>query len=58
MIQEILMWSSVSGAFGYTLYSFVKIVMNTFQEKKLGCSSGCSCGSKSDLLKNIKVNKL
>lgn len=59
MIQEILMWISVVGAFGYTAYSFVKAIWEAYQPNTTGCSSGCGgCGLKSDILKGIKYKQL
>jgi len=59
MIQDILMWISVGMAFGYTFYSFVKMIWNTFQERKNGCNGGCcSCAAKTDLLKNINFKTI
>ncbi len=56
MVQVILMWCCVIGAFGYALYSFAKIIMQTFQKRQPGCSGSgcCGCSAKRDLLKNIK----
>ena len=59
MGQDILMWLSVVSAFGYTFYSFGKMVWNSFQEQKIGCTSGCgSCSAKNDLLKQINFKRV
>lgn len=53
------MWISVGIAFGYTFYSFAKMIWNTFQERKIGCdSSCCSCCAKKDLLKHINFKTI
>ncbi|MCW3806601.1 FeoB-associated Cys-rich membrane protein [Plebeiibacterium marinum] len=59
MVQEILMWCSVSGAFGYAFYSLGKIIYNSFQEKKAICSHGCAmCNAKTELLNNINFKSM
>ncbi len=60
MIQEILVWVSVVGAFGYTAYSFGKTIWESYQPNATnGCGSSCGgCGSKSDLLKQVKKNQV
>ncbi len=55
MVQEILMWASVSGAFAYTAYGLVKSIWSAYQEKQPGCAGACSgCSAKNDLLKKVK----
>ncbi len=51
------MWISVIAAFGYTGYSFVKIILQTFQKRQKGCSSlgCCGCSAKKSLLKDLKL---
>jgi len=60
MVQEILMWISVFGAFSYTAFAFIRIIYKSFQEKENGCNSAgcCGCSAKTDLLKHIKTKKL
>lgn len=43
MVQNILTSIAILGAIGYTLYSFVKLIISA-KQKKAGCSgcSGCS----------------
>ncbi len=57
MIQEILMWITVIGAFCYTGVSFIKIMLQTFQKRKQGCSSMgcCGCSAKKSLLNQLKL---
>ncbi len=51
MIQEILTGIAVSAAFGYTFYSFWKIL---FSDNERACSGGCaSCSAKDLLIKDI-----
>ena len=58
MIQEILMWASIIGAFAYTTYSLGKTIWNAFQDKPTGCAGGCpGCSAKTDLLKQVRQNK-
>ncbi len=59
MIQEILMWLSVVGAFVYALFSLVKLIYDTSRNKGSGCSSGCGgCSAKRSLLKQIDHKSL
>ena len=59
MIQEILMWTSVVGAFGYAFYSLGKAIWSAYQENQPGCAGSCgSCSAKTDLLKLVKQNKM
>ncbi len=56
MIQDILTYTSVIAAFGYTLFSFGKTLYKT--TVKLSSASACSgtctsCNAKRDLLKSI-----
>ncbi|SMO44419.1 hypothetical protein SAMN06265379_101847 [Saccharicrinis carchari] len=60
MVQEILMWTCVVGAFGYTAYSFGKAIWEAYQPNVTnGCGSSCGgCGPKSDLMKQVKKNQI
>ncbi|MCW3788101.1 FeoB-associated Cys-rich membrane protein [Plebeiibacterium sediminum] len=59
MIQEILMWLSVVGAFVYALFSLGKLIYNTSNNKGSVCSSGCGgCSAKRSLLKQIDHKSL
>lgn len=54
MVQEIITYTIVSIAFIYAIRGVVRL----FQNSKTTCGSGaCSCGSKSDLIKEIKKGK-
>ena len=60
MIQEILVWMSVVGAFGYTAYSLGKTIWGAYQPN-ITNGGGSSCGGctvKSDLLKQVKKNQI
>jgi hypothetical protein len=59
MLQEILMWCSVGGAFGYTFYSLAKIIRNAYLGKGTACGGSCSgCSAKKDLMKQIEYKNL
>ncbi|WP_066628803.1 hypothetical protein [Labilibacter marinus] len=59
MVQEILMWISVVGAFSYTAYSFGKVIWSAYQENNAGCAGSCGgCSAKTDLLKQVNFKKL
>ena len=59
MIQEILTWSCVSGAFAYTLYGLGKTIKESYNKKSTGCTSSCGCCSvKKELLQNISAANL
>ncbi len=56
MVQEILMWISVGGAFVYAIFSIIKLVYNTSKKTNSLCSSSgcCGCEAKRSLIKQIK----
>ncbi len=52
MIQEILTWTTVTGAIIYTLFSFGKILFSRNQGS--ACGGGCvQCEAKSLLMKDL-----
>ncbi|MGQ1784201.1 MULTISPECIES: FeoB-associated Cys-rich membrane protein [unclassified Saccharicrinis] len=59
MVQEILMWISVAGAFGYTAFSLGKSIWSAYQDKPSDCAGTCGgCSAKTDLLKQVQQNKI
>ncbi len=56
MVQEILMWVSVVGAFIYTIFSVIKLISDTSKKTGSACSSSgcCGCEAKRSLIKQIK----
>lgn len=56
MVQDILTYISVGGAFIYIAISFTKIIYNSFiNEAATSCGGGCSgCSAKDELLRDIK----
>lgn len=59
MIQDILTAITISGASGYAIYSFVKILINA-KQKKSNCNGCSGCSPKQHVYKldkNILVKR-